>query len=182
MPKTKRLILREMTLGDANFVVELLNTPKFIRYIGDRGVRTIEQAHDAIENLYRKSYREHGFGVYVVEMKPVGFESTGTLLDSRVSDLTPVGICGFVKRDMLPGPDIGFAFLPQFEGKGYGFESAAAILKYGQKSLGFTQVLAITSQDNDASVGLLEKLGFSFDRLIEMPPDNEVLKLFAFEF
>ena len=161
--ETERLLLREMdSARDAEFVFALLNTPKFIKYIGDRGVRSVEQARDFIESRYRQSYREHGFGLYMVELKEG---------DSRI------GICGFVRRDSLPHPDLGFAFLPEYEGEGYGFESAKGVLEYGRKELDFTTVLAITSQDNDVSGKLLEKLGFIFDRVIAAT-DGEDLKLF----
>ena len=162
--ETERLIIREITEDDAEFVLDLLNQPSFLKYIGDRGVRDAEQSRAFIESRYRQSYRDHGYGLYAVELK---------------TDGTPIGMCGFVRRDSLPGPDIGFAFLPQYERKGYGFESASAMMNHGREVLGFTQVLAITSQDNDASGRLLEKIGLRFDSLIEMPPDNEVLKLFV---
>ena len=152
---------------DAAFILDLINQPSFIKYIGDRGVRSVEAASEFIESRYRQSYRDHGYGMYTVALK---------------EDDTPIGACGFVRRDTLPGPDIGCAFLPQYERRGYGFESAAAMMDYGRDELGFTRVLAITSQDNDASGRLLEKLGFTFDRLIEMPLDGEVLKLFSIEF
>src|SRR5689334_7517012 len=128
--ETERLILREITSEDALFILELLNTPSFKKYIGDRGVRSVDDASAFIETRYRKSYRDHGYGLYAVELKP---------------DNTPVGMCGFVRRDTLPGPDIGFAFLPEYEGKGYGFESASAVLNFGQEILGFGRILAITT-------------------------------------
>ena len=157
--------MRELiSADDAEFVFALLNTPKFIQYIGDRGVRSVEQAREFIENRYRQSYSDHGYGLYAVELK---------------TDNTAVGMCGFVRRDTLPGPDLGFAFLPEHEGKGYGFESAKAVMEYGRETLGFATVLAITSQDNEVSGKLLEKLGFKFDRLIES--GDETLKLFSSE-
>lgn len=163
--ETERLTIREFTAAtDAGFVLDLLNSPKFIQYIGDRGVRTAEDARAFIETRYRQSYLDNGFGLYAVERK---------------IDNVSIGLCGFVKRDTLPGPDIGFAFLPEFEGGGYGFESAEAVMKYGRDTLGFTQILAITSQDNAVSGRLLEKLGFKFARLIES--GDETLKLFAWE-
>lgn len=162
--ETDRLILRELISDDAEFILALLNTPKFIQYIGDRGVRSVEQAGEFIKNRYRQSYRDHGYGLYAVELK---------------TDNTPIGMCGFVRRDTLPGPDLGFAFLPEHECKGHGFESAIAMLQYGREKLGFTAVLAITSQDNEASGKLLEKLGFKFDRLIESA--DETLMLFSSE-
>jgi RimJ/RimL family protein N-acetyltransferase len=161
--ETKRLNLREIDSAiDAEFIFELLNTPKFIKFIGDRGVRSVEQASEFIEKRYRQSYRDHGFGLYTVELK---------------TDSTSVGVCGFVKRDHFEFADIGFAFLPAFESKGYGFESAHAVLDHGREKFGFTTVLAITSQDNDVSGKLLEKLGFYFDRIFTSP-DGEDLKLF----
>ena len=147
---------------DAEFIFELLNTPKFLKYIGDRGVRSVEQASEFIENRYRQSYHEHGFGLYTVELKTDNFA---------------VGVCGFVKREHFEFADIGFAFLPVFEGKGYGYESARAILRHGRDKLGFEKVLAITSKDNDVSGRLLLKLGFTFDRIFTTP-DGEDVKLF----
>ena len=162
--ETERLILREMTAGDAAFILDLLNQPSFIKYIGDRNIRNSSQAAEYIESRFVKSYRDNGFGLNLVEMKENG---------------TPIGICGFVKRDTLPDADIGFAFLPQFEKQGFAFESAAAMMKYGREKLNFRRVLAITSQDNESSGRLLEKLDFIFERLIKMPHDNEELKLFS---
>lgn len=161
--ETDRLILRELdAAADAEFIFELLNTPKFIKYIGDRGVRSVEQARDFINGRYRVSYLVNGFGLYAVEEKAAG---------------TTVGICGFVKRDYLDHADIGFAFLPQFEGHGYGFESASAMLTYGRANLDFDRVFAITSPDNDVSGKLLTKLGFAFSRIFTTP-EGENLKLF----
>lgn len=161
--ETDRLTVRELdSATDAEFIFELLNTPKFIEYIGDRGVRSFEQARDFIDDRYRASYRDHGYGLYAVEQK---------------SDSTTVGICGFVRRDYLDHADIGFAFLPQFERQGFGFESAEAMLVYGRDKLNFESVLAVTSQDNDVSGKLLTKLGFSFGGMIATPV-GEQLKLY----
>jgi RimJ/RimL family protein N-acetyltransferase len=148
---------------DAEFVLELLNSPGFLKYIGDRGVRDLPAAREFIENRYRQSYRDHGFGLYTVELKAGGI---------------PVGMCGFVKREGLPNPDLGFAFLPRFEKNGYGFESAAAVMKYGREALKFDEIMAITTLDNDASGRLLAKVGFKFDKRFEMP-DGEVLNLYS---
>jgi len=159
--ETERVILRELTEADASFVNELLNSPKFIQYIGDRGVRSDEEARNFIVERYRKSYDVNGYGLYAVLQK-----------DGNI----PVGMCGFVRRDTLPLPDLGFAFLPEHEGRGYGYESSIAALKYGREELKFNEVLAITTLDNIASVGLLKKLGFEFDRYFET--DDETLNLF----
>lgn len=164
--ETQRLIVRELdSATDAEFIFALLNTPKFLQYIGDRGVRSAEDASVFIDERYRQSYRDHGFGLYAVELKD----------DAQ----TQIGLCGFVKRDHFEFPDIGFAFLPEFEGKGYGFESASAVMKYGRETLGFDHLLAITSLDNDVSGRLLEKLGFTFTGLIDSP-ENEKLRLFTY--
>jgi RimJ/RimL family protein N-acetyltransferase len=144
-------------------VLELLNTPKFIKYIADRGVRTLDDARRYIDERFLSSYRTNGYGLYAVELK---------------SREQLIGTCGFVRRDTLPGPDIGFAFLPEFEGRGFGFESSAAVLRYGRDTLGFDRVLAITSLDNHASGRLLEKLGFRFDKV--EPIGDEPLKIYVF--
>lgn len=162
--ETERLVLREITVNDSEFILDLLNQPKYLKYIGDKGVRTVEGAATFIENLIRKSYRDNGYGHYIVYLR---------------DDPTPMGTCGYVRRDSLPDPDIGFAFLPQFERKGYAFESADAVLKYGREVLGFKRVLAIATPDNESSGRLLEKLGFSFDRLIKLASGDEELKLFS---
>lgn len=164
--ETERLILREITEKDAEFILDLLNQPTFIKYIGDRKVRTVLDARDYIESRFIKSYRENGFGLYAVELREDG---------------TPIGICGFVKRHSLPDADIGFAFLPQYERKGYAFESADAAMKYGRDILNLKRVLAITSLDNESSIRLLDKLNFKFESLFRLAPDNEELKLFSSE-
>lgn len=160
--ETERLILREIVESDSEFILDLLNQPSFIKHIGDRNVRTVDDAKDFIENRYRASYAEHGFGLYTVELK---------------KNNVPIGICGFVRRDTLPEADIGFAFLPQFERKGYALESATAVMEYGRETLKLKRVLAITSIDNESSGRLLEKLGFEFEGLIKS--GDEQLKLFS---
>jgi RimJ/RimL family protein N-acetyltransferase len=160
--ETERLQLREMDSAiDAEFIFTLLNSPKFLAYIGDRCVRSVEEATAFIESRYRSSYRDHGFGLYTVEIK---------------EDEAQVGVCGFVKRDSLTEPDLGFAFLPEHESKGYGFEAAYAMLDYGRDTLRFGNVFAITSTNNDISGKLLRKLGFEYNGVVES--DGETLKLF----
>ncbi len=160
--ETERLLLREATDDDAEFLLNLLNQPSFKQFIGDRGVRTVEQAREYIATRFTKSYRDNGFGLYLIELK---------------ANAALVGVCGFVKRDSLPAPDIGFALLPQYEKNGYGFESASAVMRYGVDTLHLVRVLAITSIDNENSAKLLEKIGFTFEREIDM--GDEVLKLFS---
>ena len=151
---TERLLIRELTLADAPFVIELLNEPSFHRYIGDKGVRDIAGAEKYLRDGPLASYAQHGHGLWLVELKDGG---------------GPVGINGLLKRDTLPQPDIGFAFLARHAGKGYGFESSAAVLQYGHQTLKMPAIIAITAPENPASIGLLGKLGFRFERMIEMP-------------
>ena len=162
--ETERTILREVAETDASFILDLLNHPAFIRYIGDRKVRSVEQAREYIESRFTGSYKQFGFGMWVIELK---------------ADNTPIGVCGFVRREKLPDADIGFALLSRFEKKGYGFETAAAAMRYGSEELNLERVLAITSQDNEASGKLLGKLGFKFDGLIKISDDAEEAKLFS---
>jgi RimJ/RimL family protein N-acetyltransferase len=141
-----------------------MNDPAYLEYIGDKGVKTVADAEDFLTNRAMKSYDENGFGHYIVQLK---------------SDGTPIGTCGYVKRDELEDPDIGFAFLPEFRRHGYALESATAILNFGIDVLGFKKLSAITTQHNERSKLLLEKLGFSYDRLISMSNGDE-LRLFKF--
>lgn len=152
-----RTVLREMTVEDASFIRDLLNQPSFLRYIGDRQVRTSDDANRIIEERYRQSYREHGYGLWVVQ---------------RAEDGAPIGICGFVRRDVLPHPDLGFALLPEFEGHGLACEAAEASLAYARSALGFSHVLAIATRDNTRSLQLLQRLGFRADGEVTMPGDE----------
>ncbi|HSP61961.1 MAG TPA: GNAT family N-acetyltransferase [Pyrinomonadaceae bacterium] len=162
--ETERMVLRKLSTDDAEFVLELLNEPSFLRYIGDRGVRNLEDARQYILNRLVASYERNGFGLYLVELK-----------ESRVS----IGISGLVKRDALPDADIGFAFLPAYWSKGYAVESAAAVMNYARDVLGLNRILAITSPDNDASAKLLGKIGLRFERLIKLSEDAEEVRLFT---
>ena len=163
--ETERLVIREIEESDAAFMNALLNSPGFLKYIGDRGVRSDEDARRFISERYRKSYADNGYGLYAVLLK---------------DNLVPVGMCGFVRRDTLPGPDLGFAFLPEHEGKGYGQESSVAVLRYGREELSFERVLAITTLNNRASIRLLEKLGFTLEKKMD-GPDGERLNVFSTE-
>jgi [ribosomal protein S5]-alanine N-acetyltransferase len=158
--ETKRLFLREFTTDDSAFMLELLNTPNWLRFIGDRGVRTIEDAEQYLLNGYMKSYQMHGFGFYKVVIK-----------DSN----QPIGICGIIKRDYLADVDIGFAFLPQFVGKGYGFEAASATLEYTRNTLKIKRVIAIVDPENVVSIGLIEKIGLAFEKMIQSDRGEELM-------
>jgi len=148
--ETERLVLRELEDSDAEFVLGLLNEPSFLDNIGDKGVRTLEDAREYIRTGPRASYDELGFGLNLVELKPTR---------------TPIGICGLLQRDVLPDPDIGFALLPAYWSEGYAFESASAVLSQASDVLSLPRVLAIVSPGNDASIRLLGKLGLGFDGL-----------------
>ena len=165
--ETARLALRWLESDDAAFMLQLLNEPSWLRYIGDKGVRTVEDARHYIENGPVAMYRRLGFGLYLVELKESG---------------EPIGICGLIKRDSLDDVDLGFAFLPAFWGKGFAFESAAAVMDYGRCAFGMSRLLAVTSPDNHASIALLEKLGFRFERLARLTADAAEVEVFAFAF
>jgi len=162
--ETERLTIRRLTVDDATFILRLLNEPSFLQHIGDRGVRTMAEASQYILAGPIASYERVGFGLFLVELK-----------NSHV----PIGICGLLKRDALDDVDVGFAFVPEFWSKGYAFESASAVVAYGRDTHGLKRIVAISSQDNIASVNLLAKLGFSFERMVMMPGDKEELRLFA---
>ena len=162
--ETDRLIIRHLTTDDAEFVLDLLNDPSFIRYIGDKQVRTLDDACAYVRNGPARSYETYGFGLNLVELKTEG---------------TPIGICGLFKRDTLPEPDIGFAFLPAYWKQGYALEAAAAVMKHGRETLGVKVVLAITTPDNEASGKLLSKIGLRFDRVVKLSEDATEVKLFT---
>jgi RimJ/RimL family protein N-acetyltransferase len=162
--ETERLILRRLESGDAAFILELLNEPAWLRFIGDKHVHDLAAARAYIEKGPMEMYARLGFGLYRVELKEGG---------------TPIGLCGLIRRDTLPDADIGFAFLARHHGKGYGRESAAAVLEQGRREFGLTRILAITSPDNHASIRLLEKLGFVFERMLRLSADAAEVKVFA---
>lgn len=164
--ETERLTLRHAVLDDAVFILRLLNEPSFIRFIGDRGVRTLDDAERYIAERLVGSYERHGYGLYVVERR----EEPG-----------PIGICGLVKRDALPDADIGFAFLPEFWSAGYAYESAAAVKQHALGVLGMSRLLAITNDDNVASIRLVEKLGLAYVQMLELSPGEAAVRLFALE-
>ena len=165
--ETERLILRELTAEDAEFVLELINEPAWKKNIGDRGVRTTEGAREYILNGPAASYEKFGFGLWLVKLK-----------DSNES----IGICGLIKRETLEDVDIGFAFLERFWSKGYAVESAAAVMDYGRDVIGLKRIVAITVPDNPGSIKVLEKIGMRFEKMIGTAQDAEEIKLFARDF
>lgn len=164
--ETDRLVLRRMSVDDAEFELRLLNEPSFLRFIGDRGVRTLEDARAYILKGPVDMYERLGFGLYLAELKEEG---------------VPIGICGLVKRDFLEDVDIGFAFLPEFWGQGYASEAASAVMEHAKGALGLKRIVAITNPENHSSVRLLEKLGLKFDRMIRATADGPQIRLFVWE-
>jgi RimJ/RimL family protein N-acetyltransferase len=162
--ETERLFLRGFNIGDAPFILALLNEPSFLRFIGDKKVRSLQDAEKYILNGPVASYERHGFGLCLVELKETH---------------TPIGMCGLLKREELPDPDIGFAFLPDFWNKGFAYEAAAAVMKDARERLNLERILAITNQDNEASIKLLQKLGLQIERLIKMSTDSTELFLLS---
>ena len=153
-----------MSLDDAEFIVELLNDAAFLRFIGDKGVRTTDDARRYILTGPIESYERHGFGLWLVELK--GSE-------------TPIGMCGLLQRDTLSDVDIGFAFLPSYRSRGYALESAAAVMDYGRRVLGLKRIVAIANEDNAGSIRVLEKIGMSFDRMIRLAEGQPEIRLLA---
>ena len=162
--ETGRLRLRRLGPGDAGFVLRLVNDPDWLRYIGDRGVRTLDDAARYIADGPVAMYRRVGFGLFAVERK---------------DDPAPIGICGLLRRDTLQDVDIGYAFLPEFRGLGYAVESAAAVLAWGRDVVGLARVIAITAPGNERSKALLEKIGLTFERTVRMPGDREEVAVFG---
>lgn len=162
--ETTRLVLRRFTLDDAPFVFEMVNDPAWLEHIGDRGVRTLDDARAYIRDRTLAMYDRMGFGMYVVTLKATG---------------EAVGACGLVKRDSLDDVDIGFAFLPAYRGKGYAVEAAAAVLDYGIRAFGMKRIVAIVSAANHRSIRVLERIGLRFERMTTLPGEGEEIPLYA---
>jgi len=161
--ESNRLFLRPFTLEDGGFIVELLNTDGWIRYIGERNIKTVAQAKNYLLNGPLKSYEANGFGLSLVELK---------------TDRIPIGMCGLLKRDYLDYPDIGFAFLPNYMGKGYAYEIAKEVTRYALHGLQMEKILAITLPENISSIKLLEKIGFRHEKNFVAPDTQEELSLY----
>lgn len=162
--ESERLLLRWLNSNDAAFILRIVNEPSWLEYIGDKGVKTLRDAEHYIQSGPIDMYGRLGFGMYLVELKQSG---------------EPIGMCGLIKRESLTDVDIGFAFLPDFCGKGYAFESASAVMSHAKDALGLSKIVAITSQDNHASSKLLGKLGFRFERLVQLQANGETIKLYV---
>ena len=162
--ETDRLILRRLSSDDGGFILQLVNDPSWLRFIGDKGVRTLEDARNYIVTGPMDMYERLGFGLFLTERK---------------SDGAPIGLCGLIKRDALEDVDIGFAFLPDFRAKGYAREAATAVMGLAKNAFGLRRLVAITSPDNEASIRLLGRLGLRFERLMKLTGDSQEVSLFA---
>ena len=162
--ETARLTLRRFEFDDAPFVVELLNQPSFIRNIGDRGVRSVDDAHRYLREGPMAMYEKYGFGLWRA---------------SRRSDGVFVGMCGLLRRDILPDVDVGYAFLPDHWGQGYAFEAANATVQLGASRFGLTRIIGVVSDHNTASIRVLEKVGMRFERLFPMHPGEPEVRLYS---
>lgn len=162
--ETERLLISKLSLEDAPFFLELVNSPNWLKYIGDRNLKTVKDAENYLSNGTLKSYRDNGFGFYKLELK---------------ENNKPIGTCGLVKRDQLEDIDLGFAFLEEFESQGYGFEASVAILKLSKEKFKIKRLVAITLPINTKSIKLLGKLGFFYEKRVKPFDDDDELLLFA---
>jgi len=161
---TDRLLINRITLDDAGFILKLMNDKDWIKNIGDRGIRTIEETEEYIRTRFLKTYNEVGFGFYSLVRK---------------SDQQIIGIAGLVDREGLDHIDIGYGMLPEFRGKGYAFEATKAIFDYGYKDLKLDKIVAIVNPDNPSSIKLLSKLGLEFEKMIRLPDEEIEIMLFS---
>jgi len=162
--ETERLILRRFSLDDAAFILGLLNEPSFLHFVGDKGVRNLDDARDYLVKGPIASYEQHGFGLLLTLLK-----------DGEV----PIGMCGLLKREVLDDVDVGFAFLPQFWSKGYAFESASAVVSYGKRVFGRDRIVGLVKPDNQGSIRVLQKMGMKFEKMVRFAADGTEDKLFA---
>lgn len=162
--ETERLAVRRMRADDAGFMLALLNSPSWLRFIGDRGVKTLEDAHRYIETGPLAMYASLGFGSYLVTLKDSG---------------QPIGTCGLLQRDYLDEVDMGYAFQEPYWGQGYAFEVTSGLLDYANTALGLPRVLALVRAENQRSMHLLDKLGLRFDRVITHPDGDRELRVYA---
>lgn len=162
--KTQRLLIRQLSLADADFIYRLLNSEGWLRYIGDRNITSSTEAEKYLREGPLKAYAEYGYGLYCVEELKSG---------------VPMGLCGILNRNTLEYPDLGFAFLPEFTGKGYALEACEALLNHAHLPGNIHTLLAITLPYNTRSVGLLKKLGFVHSKDIQLPNDSDILQLYT---
>lgn len=161
--ETERLILKPADLEDADFFLKLYNLPSFIKHIGDRNLRTKEDAENYITNRFLPQIKKLGFGNYVVIHKELNEK---------------IGAVGVFVREGIDVPDIGFSFFPDFEGKGYAYESAVNLMEIVKTEFGIEKLSAMTSDENLSSQKLIERLGLEFKKYVIFPDDNEELRYY----
>ena len=164
--ESPRLRIRRVTRGDAEFLLRQLTQPSWLRYIGDRGVASVADTERYIESRILEQYSALGYGMYVVQLKSSG---------------EPIGLCGLVKREFLPDPDLGFSLLEAHWGQGYAVEAASAVMDHARQALGIDRLLAITTATNERSGKVLAKLGFRLDNDAFPTPQGERLRLYSTE-
>ncbi len=162
--ETQRLLIRELTIDDAEFIFRLVNEPSFLKNIGDKGVRNLEDARQFILDGPWASHRERGYGQFLVELKEGG---------------EPIGVCGLLFRESLNVSDIGCAYLPQYWRRGFAYEAACAVMEYGRTTLGIDRIVGLTSEKNLASIKALEKLGMSFEKMVKMSENDPGTALYS---
>ena len=162
--QTDRLTLRHLTLDDAGLMLAIWNDPAFVRHVGDRGIRTAAEAQEAMRQGVLRLYEEHGYGPYRVALQETD---------------QPIGICGLFRRDCFDVPDIGYSTLPEFCGHGYAYEAGCAVIANAAAGLGLERLIAIISPGNEASIGLIRKLGFDFERMYRMPGDDDDVAIYG---
>lgn len=165
--RTDRLVLRRVTTNDAQLLLAIWNDPAFIQYVGDRGIRTEDDALRAMQEGALKLWSESGFG-------PYGVFEAGTRQG--------MGVCGLFQRENLDAPDIGYGFLPAGRGRGFALEAAAAVRDHAREAMGLKRICAIVTPDHNRSIRLLEKLGMTREGAVRMPDEDEDLLLYGLVF
>jgi len=164
--ETERLSLSRLTLDDAELVLAVWNDPTYIRYVADRGIRTVDAARAALEEGALKQFSDYGYGPFRVAM---------------INDDTPIGVCGLFRREGLDEPDLGFSILPKYWRRGYAYEAARAVVSYAETEIQLTRLTAVVSPNNGASVALIEKLGLQFERMLRLPGDDDEVAIYGMQ-
>jgi RimJ/RimL family protein N-acetyltransferase len=164
--ETKRLILREITVEDAEFILRLVNEPSFVSNIGDKGLKNLNDAERFTLEGYWTNQERSGYGMFLVELKGKG---------------VPIGVCGLLFRKVLDVTDIGFAFLPEYWNRGFAFEAAEVVMQYGDLTLVVSNIVGLTSEDNLGSIKLLKKLGMDFEKTVRMSDDDPGTVLYSYK-
>ena len=162
--QTRRLSLRWITLADAELMLAVWNDPAFIEHVGDRGIRSLQQAQETLQQGAFELYAQYGYGPYRVAL---------------AADDTGIGICGLFRREGFDEPDIGYSILPAYCGRGYAFEAASAVLEYARTTLGLARVTAFIAPANAPSIGLAGKLGLRYERMARLSADDADVGLYS---